>query len=289
MENNSFNIDFEAVAWQMFGPVLSLIKQVIHTILAAALIGIVLFVVLFSVRYKINPFWVTPFQLERLRIRFKPYDLLRWFYWDFLTRKDRALDFTPYGFTIFVGRQGSGKTISMVQYLNDMHRKYPHCLIYTNFEYANATKRMEDWRDLLEVRNGTDGVIFAIDEIHSEYNSSNWSDFPESLLSEISQQRKQRIKIVATAQVFSRVAKPIREQAFSVVCCRTFFCRFTRNVEYDAAEYVTGETPYQVRKKCKPLWRKSFVQSNALRNCFDTYEKIERMKHIEFLPRSERH
>lgn len=287
--NEGLNIDFEAVAWQMFGPVLTLIRQVAYTAVAAVLIGIVLFVVLFFARYRINPFWVTGFELERLRIRFKPYDLFRWLYWDFLTRKQRAHDFTPYGFTIFVGRQGSGKTISMIQYLNDMRKKYPNCLILTNFQYVHATRRMTDWRDLLEVRNGTDGVIFAIDEIHSEYNSSNWSDFPESLLSEISQQRKQRVKIVATAQVFSRIAKPIREQAFSVVCCRTYFYRFTRNVEYDAAEYVTGETPYQVRKKCKPLSKKSFVQSNALRYCFDTYEKIERMKHIEFLPRAERH
>lgn len=287
--DNGINIDFEAVAWQMFGPVLSLIQRIAYTLVVSILVGAFLFVVLFFVRYQLNPFWLTEFHLERLRIRWKPYDLFRWLLWDLLTFRRRSHDFVPYGFTIFVGRQGSGKTISMIQYLNDMRRKYPNCLILTNFQYTYATKRMQDWRDLLEIRNGTDGVIFAIDEIHSEYNSSNWSDFPESLLSEISQQRKQRVKIVATAQVFSRIAKPIREQAFSVVCCRTYLGRLTRNVEYDAAEYVTGETPYQVRKKCKPLSRKTFVQSNRLRNCFDTYEKIERMKHIEFLPRSERH
>ncbi len=74
--------------------------------------------------------------------------------------------------------------------------------------------QMTSWRDFMEIRNGTKGVLFLIDEIHSEYSSKSWKDFPEELLSEISQQRKQRIKIVATSQIYSRVVKQLREQAF---------------------------------------------------------------------------
>ena len=170
----------------------------------------------------------------------------------------------------------------------EMRKKYPGVLVVTNFRYSHADRIMKDWRDFFEIRNGTDGVIFAIDEIHSEYSSASWKDFPESLLSEISMQRKQRIKIVATAQVFARVAKPIREQSFSVVCCDSYLGRFTRNREYDAAEYCTADTPYQVRKKCRPISRRSFVQSDELRACYDTWEKVERLKRTEFLPRAER-
>lgn len=147
---------------------------------------------------------------------------------------------------------------------------------------------MKDWRDFMEIRNGEDGVIFAIDEIHSEYSAASWKDFPEALLSEISMQRKQRVKIVATSQVFCRVAKPIREQAFSVMVCRTYFGRLTFFKEYDAAEYSTSDTPYKVKKSVKPIWKSVFVQSNALRRSFDTYEKIERMKKLDFIPRGER-
>ena len=52
------------------------------------------------------------------------------------------------------------------------------------------------------LHNGNKGVMFAIDKIHSEWPSASWKDFPEVLLSEITQQRKQLIKIVASSQVF---------------------------------------------------------------------------------------
>lgn len=272
----------------MLDPLLSAFWRFLGGLLGLAGAAIVLFLLSFLIRY--------PFLFKRdksaylfgLDIRFKWHDLFRWKLVDFLRRKDLADYFREYGFTIFVGRQGSGKTISMVNYLEQMRKKYPSVLIVTNFKYTHANRIMKDWRDFFEIRNGTDGVIFAIDEIHSEYSSASWKDFPESLLSEISMQRKQRIKIVATAQVFARVAKPIREQSFSVVCCDSYLGRFTRNREYDAAEYCTADTPYQVRKKCRPISRRSFVQSDELRACYDTWEKVERLKRTEFLPRAER-
>lgn len=283
------NFDMYAIVQKIFEPLFITAGNIIRNLLAVSLISVVLFLLLFFIRYGVNPFKPSPERLKNLQIKFKLYDLMRWLIYDFLTRHERSHIFQPYGFTIFVGRQGAGKTISMIQYLNDMKAKYPDCIIVTNFWYKYANHRMEDWRDLLEIRNGEKGVIFAIDEIHSEYSSASWKDFPESLLSEISMQRKQKVKIVGTAQVFSRVAKPIREQAFSVVCCDTYFGRLTFNREYDAAEYSTSDNPYQVKKKVKALWKSRFVQSNYLRNCYDTYEKIERMKKIEFIPRNERH
>lgn len=222
------------------------------------------------------------------RIGFPPYNFVRWMIYDIMTIKDNRGQFRECGFTIYVGRQGSGKTISMVHYLDKMRKLYPEILIVTNFYYKYSYRVMKDWNDFLTIRNGTKGVIFAIDEIHSEYDSDSWKDFPESLLSEISQQRKQRVKIVATAQVFSRVAKPIREQTFSVIVCKTFLGRLTYTKEYDAAVYSTADTPYTVKKRCKPIHKSLFVQSNHLRNHYDTYEKIERMKKIKFIPRHEK-
>ena len=142
---------------------------------------------------------------------------------------------------------------------------------------------------LVTLRNGTDGIIFAIDEIHSEYSAKSWNDVPESLLSEVSQQRKQRVKIVATAQFFTRVAKPLREQAATVVSCSTWAGRLTRNREYDALQYaMVIENPVAVKRKVKPLHKASFVQSDALRACYDTFEKIRRMEKIQFSPRKDR-
>ena len=148
---------------------------------------------------------------------------------------------------------------------------------------------MTSWRDLLTVRNGDKGVVFAIDEIHSEYDSASWRDFPESLLSEISQQRKQRIKIVATSQVYARVAKPIREQTFSVIECRTYFHRLTCCKEYESFLYDLISTPFVTSGSSVKPWRKySFVQSDALRNSYDTFQKIERLAGRDFLARADK-
>ena len=228
-------------------------------------------------------------RIGSLEIRFRPYDFMRWKVWDFLTRQARTDVFDYFGFTIFVGRQGSGKTISMVGYLDMIRKRFPDAVIVTNFRYDGADHRMQSWRDFFEIRNGEKGVVFAIDEIHTEYSSEDYRQFPEAILSQISQQRKQKVKIIASSQVFNRVVKQIREQAFSVMVCKTFAGRLTWFKEYDAAEYsVTSDSPHQVKKKCKPLRTYCFVQSNRLRESYDTFEVIERLKGREFIPRDQR-
>jgi ATP-dependent Clp protease ATP-binding subunit ClpX len=227
-------------------------------------------------------------------LNFKLLDFLRWVYVDIITSQTRSTRFKPYGLTVYCGRQGAGKTVSMVEYANRIRAKYPDCIIVANFSYIHADFFMSDWRDLLQIRNGTKGVLFLIDEIHSEYSSQDWKDFPENLLSEISMQRKQKIKICATSQVYSRVVKQIREQTFSVIQCFTFADRWTFTREYDAIDYeIMCDNP-EKRKKLRPI-KRSFVQDDYLRKCYDTYEKIKRMKKISekpkgkgFIPRNER-
>jgi len=196
--------------------------------------------------------------------------------------------FSEFGLTMYCGRQGGGKTTAMVEYLERMRHKFPNCIIITNFGYSHENRPMNDWQDFFDVRNGEDGVIFAIDEIQNEFNSNNWKDFPETLLTEITQQRKQKIKIVATSQVFSRVAKPLREQTFEVVECRTAFGRWTFARAFDAYEYNAVLENPEKKTKLHRLWRKSFVQDKKLRELYDSYAKIERIQRQTFAPRSER-
>ena len=274
-----------------YGPIFRHIIQpvldIFYFLLFTSLTILLAMLVYALMKYRINLFKLRVNELRRKKIRFKLFDFLRWLYIDTTLKSVNGQEFDQYGFTIYAGRQGGGKTTSMVEYLNRMHRKFPKALIVTNFKYKFATHIMKDWRDFFEIRNGTDGVIFALDEIHSEFSTADSKDFPESLLSEISQQRKQRIKIVATSQVFSRVAKPIREQCFTVVQCETFANRWTFTREYDAYEYELCSNSIQVKKKTYALRGHSFVQSDFLRNCFDTYEKIERLSGKEFIPRME--
>ncbi len=282
-------MDMGSVIHKMTSPFLSAFFDLFKTILLVPLLLLLILLAIFFIRYKINPLQLNAQDLKKMEIEWKYFNLFRWLLVDFLERDLHRGEFSEYGFTFFVGRQGAGKTISMVRYLDVMKERYPHCLIVTNFSYRQSDYIMTDWRDLLTIRNGTDGMIFAIDEIHSEYDSSKWNDVPEYLLSEISQQRKQRIKIIASAQFFTRVAKPLREQAATVVSCSTWLKRLTRNKEYDALEYaLIIDNPLVAKKKIKPLRKSSFVQSDFIRNSYDTYEKIERMKNTKFIPRSER-
>ena len=69
----------------------------------------------------------------------------------------------------------------------------------------------------MKYKNGEKGVIYFIDEIQLYFNSLQSKNINMDVMTQISQQRKQRIHIIATSQVFGRMAKPLREQFSSVI------------------------------------------------------------------------
>lgn len=226
-----------------------------------------------------------------LRIYYLIKDVINWY-------KVERYKFQEYGCQIFVGEQGSGKTIGVVWYLEEMRKKYPKVKILTNLGYKYQDDEFIDWRQLLEVRNGEDGVIFVIDEVQNEYNNRKWKDFPETILSEITQQRKQRIKVVMTSQYYIDVVVQLRRQCFEVVECKTKFNRISRRYTklkcYKAREY---EKIMQLEETGKKIginmllarkWVTSFIQNDELRGLFDTYKKVESMSKVDYLNRNER-
>lgn len=196
--------------------------------------------------------------------------------------------FSEFGVSLYCGKQGAGKTTAMVEYLLRMRAKYPKCKIYTNFGFKFQDGEFNDWNDFFNIRNGEDGVIFAIDELQNEFNSTAWKNFPESLLSEITQQRKQRIKIVSTSQVFTRVVKPIREQTHEVIECYTMGGRWTWTKGFDSQEYESVISQPMLKNKLHRLWRRNFIQDEYLRECFNSYDKVEKMRKTTYLERKDR-
>lgn len=213
--------------------------------------------------------------------------LIYWWIMD-IVHYDKNL-FREYGLRLYCGRQGSGKTMGIVHDLENLRRRYPKAKIYTNFGYKAQTGALTSLNDLIDpaFKNGTDGVIFAIDEIQNEFSSATSKDFPESLLSQITQQRKQRVCILASSQVFNRVSKPLREQTFIVVECKTIFGRYTK-LKYVSADdylvYAENPTPKN-RLKLRKLKLTTFVQTDVLRNCYDSYELIRRLSRDGFSPK----
>lgn len=210
-----------------------------------------------------------------------------WFFKDLKHRRQNPDLFREFGLTMFCGRQGDGKTTAMIETLERLRERYPNALIITNFGYKHEHMSMSSWSDLLNIRNDIldHGTIFAIDEIQNEFSSASSRNFPESLLSEITQQRKQRVKILATSQVFTRVAKPLREQTYEVVECKTLLGRWTFTKCFDADDYNDWVDNPSVEKKFKlrRKWRRNFIQDDKLRDLFDSYAKVERMKKIEYI------
>lgn len=213
--------------------------------------------------------------------RFKLYHFIRYYIKDLIQSKDKGM-FEEYGLTCYTGKQGSGKSLSLVEYLYRMKRKYPKVMIVTNFDYTEQDKSFEHWSDLINIRNGTDGVIFAIDEIQNEFDSNSWKDFPPFILSEITQQRKQRIKIVASSQVFTRVVKQLREQCYEVVECQCIAKRWIFQRAFDGQDYSDYTDSVSKPPSLRRIWRRSFVQTDSIRQLFDSYKKIERIKRGEY-------
>lgn len=215
---------------------------------------------------------------------FKHPKIVQFVYWvivDLYRHIKYGKEFKEYGVTMYSGRQGSGKTIGMVKYLEDIKEKYPDVMIITNFGYVKQDKPMESWEDLINIRNGKNGVVFAIDELQNEWDSSKWDKFPEFLLRQITMQRKQRVKIVASSQVYTRVVKAIREQCYEVVECWTLLGRWSFYRCFDADDYNQVVDNPEKKIKLFRKWRKSFIQTDKFRMLYDTDLVIEKLKDYE--------
>lgn len=196
--------------------------------------------------------------------------------------------FNEYGLTLMVGDQGSGKSMAMTEYLEGIRRDYPKALIVTNYGYVHQHREFNDWNDFFDIRNGVDGVVFALDEIQNEFNSKAWKEFPEELLSEITQQRKQKVKIIATAQVYQDVAVQLRRQTLYVAECSTLAGRWTVVRCYRRKDYERAQNFAEGTQKVQKVYKKSFVQNQALRDLYDTEKKIERLARTRFMSKKDR-
>lgn len=245
---------------------------------------------------------------------FKFIEAFPYFIKDFITMNKK--EFRGYGFHIFCGLGGSGKTISIVNYLLAMKQKYPKLKIYTNFYFPAGDGIIKNWKDLIEITNYEEveilkeeyeklkkykpnkegkefyikdekffkiinhGVLFGFDEIHMTLNSDKWKDRPDDLLYYISQQRKMHKQIVASSQVFTRIDKILREQTNFVVECNSFLLgRLVVNRYYHTEEYIANdEKKDKGNKKRKVAKYNIFIAKDFIRNSYDTEEIMKDLK-----------
>jgi hypothetical protein len=186
-------------------------------------------------------------------------------------------EFKEHGLHMWCGEQGSGKTTSVVAKLLELEKRYPKAKFRTNMNYTKQDGEITHWKDLVHNDNGIYGQVEVIDEIQTWFNSIQSKNFPPEMITEISQQRKQRKMIVGTAQVFSRIAKPIREQTTFVYLPMTILGCLTI-VRVSKPQFWDDEK--QTFKRF--IRTEFFVHTKEVRDAFDTYKKIEKYKEEGF-------
>lgn len=194
-------------------------------------------------------------------------------------RKDHPDYFDPEGIMILCGSQGSGKTLTAVQYVKKVCEMYKRCILCTNveiFDLPEHTQVIEyDGLDCLKnIENGYYGVLYFIDEIHLELNSLESKNIDMDTIIELSQQRKQRKHIVGTTQVYMRCAKPLREQVKDIVLCKSYFKVLQKN------QLIDGFNSYEENGKLQADVIKTYwwFHSPDLYQSYDTYAKMKRYK-----------
>lgn len=179
--------------------------------------------------------------------------------WDSFCHKAPPKDTNtfPTGTVIFTGKQGSGKTYGMVAYAHEIHKKYPKAKIWTNVQidepWALLWHTAGQLTEILKTqRNGADGMLLIIDEAHLFWHRRD--GIPLELLASISQQRKQRLRICFSSQIFEELDISLRKQITDVVTCsrlgRTVLIESISRgdtLQLDKNSYQWQGIPYRVR------------------------------------------
>ncbi len=195
---------------------------------------------------------------------------------------ERDPDFFRYqGLILYTGRQGQGKTVTMVRDMLMIQKEYPLCKCITNLEYAHEDCALKDWRQLITYKNGIYGVIVGIDEVQNWFSSKQSKDFPPEMFEVVTQNRKNRRVIFGTTQNFYQPAKDIRAQCTEVRKCMTLGGVFT--IVHAVRPVLDAEGNVQEWKHVK--WY-CYVHNKEIRESYDTYKVIESLMKSGFKERT---
>lgn len=208
-------------------------------------------------------------------------------YWKTLTQKwtRPPKNQFPTGTRVYKGFQGSGKTLSMVFYAFQLQKDFPNCLIFSNilikglknYHYFNDD---EGLKEALETRNGSAGVLVLLDEAHLYFGKK--SGIPLDVLTAISQQRKDRRRIVFSSQIWEELDISLRKQCKEIVNCRTLFHCFQINSISDGESLSYDKLSSQY--VAKTIRTEIFKHSSLLYNSYDTTQKIITNQNYSRLP-----
>lgn len=187
------------------------------------------------------------------------------------------------GIICFCGEQGSGKTLSAVNYAYNLCKAYPKAWVCTNlsltWDLENHIIPYTGPEQMLSLDNEDYGILFLLDEMHIEFNSLESKGMDVHIFELVSQQRKSRKHIVGTSQVFGRLAKPFREQFKMAVCCDNWMGLIFRQQVFKAVNVADGE---DITTKLTPYAVKLFIPCPDDFGRYDTRQIIRRLRNDGF-------
>lgn len=184
----------------------------------------------------------------------------------------------PIGTRAYQGFQGRGKSYSIIHDALEIRKKYPDCVIFSNIKIDGVKncyycRNDNDIYYGLNFDNGAKGVINIIDEAHLFFNKKTGISI--DVLTQISQQRKQRRKIFISSQIWEDLDISLRKQVPEIVKCWNIgniqINRISNGetLRYDKTKsaYVADLIGFSIHKRNKSIADK-----------YDTYQKIETNK-----------
>lgn len=196
-------------------------------------------------------------------------------YWKTFLKKRTADDKRafPTGSVVFYGYQGNGKTLSMVDYAFRTKQDFPNCVVFSNIRMFgidyNYLFSDQDVAEALSYQNGKNGVLILLDEAHLYFGKKTGIGL--DTLTAISQQRKDRRRIVFSSQIWEELDISLRKQVKDMVKCHKFFNIIILNymngesLRYDKlkSEYVADHDHFEIYKLNDEYYAR-----------YNTYQKI---------------
>ena len=194
-----------------------------------------------------------------------------------------------YGIYGYFGLPGRGKTISMTRRLEKIRHQYgSDVYIMTNYGYIGQDEVFSDWHQLLKDYNKP--LVVAWDEVQNEFCSRNFKDFPISLMTHLTQVRKENgCMILYTSQRYHFVDKNFRSLSFGMCDCKCWLGRFCVNTWYEPEEYEQRVNTVSIDRKMKIARHKkeSYLQTDELREKYSSYKMLQTAKSKDYMDRLE--
>lgn len=232
-----------------------------------------------TVQYKTRWKWVMfLWKFKRLKLPLW-LSFFRWIIIDFLRGKTNK----KFGVFQFVALPGEGKTMSMVahmeRYRKEFITKKQPFVIASNFSYKYNDYFIDHWSQMVSISKECYlkkiPCLIAIDEIHVTFDSSDWKNFPPSVLAMLSFNRKFGLEFLCSSQIYERIPKKIRDIANYTVICknighfdRLFRCYYFRKDDYESQ--FEG-------KKAKADYIKEYIADDDFYSLYDTLEQVDIM------------